>query len=126
MFQKVLGTPGINPIRTKTNHIIEMHEVLGIEAARNQIVVEIEKIYTGYGLTVDERHLMLLADLMTFKGQVRAHIRAHFDARTRAHARWHARAHSHSHSTHSHTRAHAQMHAHTHAHTPLATCRCAA
>jgi len=46
---KVLGTQGINPSLTKTNHIMEMNDVLGIEAARNQIVVEIEKIYKGYG-----------------------------------------------------------------------------
>lgn len=46
---EVLGTQGIDANKTKTNHIIEMNSVLGIEAARNQIVVEIEKIYKGYG-----------------------------------------------------------------------------
>ena len=42
--------------------------VLGIEAARSMIASEIKYIMTAYGITVDRRHLMLLSDVMTFKG----------------------------------------------------------
>mmetsp|Transcript_9193 Transcript_9193/g.13717 ORF Transcript_9193/g.13717 Transcript_9193/m.13717 type:complete len:230 (+) Transcript_9193:1186-1875(+) len=55
---------------TKTNHIVEMQRVLGIEAARLVISQEIKYIMTAYGITVDRRHLMLLSDVMTFKGEV--------------------------------------------------------
>ena len=33
-LKKVMTTPGVDYINSKTNHIIEMEEVLGIEAAR--------------------------------------------------------------------------------------------
>jgi DNA-directed RNA polymerase III subunit RPC1 len=33
-LKKVMVTPGVDFTQTKTNHIIEMEEVLGIEAAR--------------------------------------------------------------------------------------------
>jgi len=33
-LKKVMTTPGVDFNETKTNHIIEMEEVLGIEAAR--------------------------------------------------------------------------------------------
>ena len=47
-----------------------MQHVLGIEAARSMIASEIKYIMTAYGITVDRRHLMLLSDVMTFKGEV--------------------------------------------------------
>lgn len=47
-----------------------MQKVLGIEAARLVIAQEIKYIMTAYGITVDRRHLMLLSDVMTFKGEV--------------------------------------------------------
>jgi DNA-directed RNA polymerase III subunit RPC1 len=55
---------------TKTNHIVEMQRVLGIEASRSMISNEIKYIMTAYGITVDRRHLLLLSDVMTFKGEV--------------------------------------------------------
>jgi DNA-directed RNA polymerase III subunit RPC1 len=60
--------PGVDGRETKSNHIIEMQNVLGIEAARSMIASEIKYIMTAYGITVDRRHLMLLSDVMTFKG----------------------------------------------------------
>ena len=49
---------------------ISFHQnVLGIEAARSMIASEIKYIMTAYGITVDRRHLMLLSDVMTFKGE---------------------------------------------------------
>jgi DNA-directed RNA polymerase III subunit RPC1 len=43
--------------------------VLGIEAARLTIALEIKYIMEAYGIAVDRRHLMLLSDVMTFKGK---------------------------------------------------------
>jgi DNA-directed RNA polymerase III subunit RPC1 len=59
-LRDVLGEIGIDAAKTKTNHIIEMAAVLGVEAARKTIIVEITKTYGGYGIEVDPRHLMLL------------------------------------------------------------------
>jgi DNA-directed RNA polymerase III subunit RPC1 len=69
-LQDVMNCPGVDSKYSKSNHIIEMQRVLGIEAARSMISSEIKYIMTAYGITVDRRHLMLLSDVMTFKGEV--------------------------------------------------------
>jgi len=46
--------------------------VLGIEAARNAILEEASSTLKEQGLSVDLRHLMLVADVMTNTGVVRA------------------------------------------------------
>lgn len=66
----VMGAPGVDGTETKSNHILEMQSVLGIEASRNMISDEIRYIMKAYGITVDRRHLLLLSDVMTFKGEV--------------------------------------------------------
>ena len=58
--------------RTGTNSIQEIYEVLGVEAARQSIVDEAYKTLDEQGLTVDIRHIMLVADLMTADGDVKA------------------------------------------------------
>ena len=40
-------------------------QVLGIEAARSTIMKEIGDVLSNYGIAVDQRHMMLLADVMT-------------------------------------------------------------
>jgi len=57
---------------TTTNSILEIFEVLGIEAARNAIIHEASRTLEEQGLTVDIRHIMLVADLMTNDGDVKA------------------------------------------------------
>ena len=46
--------------------------VLGIEAARNAIVQELNKTLSEQGLSVDIRHIMLVADMMTSEGIVKS------------------------------------------------------
>jgi DNA-directed RNA polymerase III subunit RPC1 len=46
---QVMTSPGIDGRYTKSNHIIEMQNVLGIEAARQVITTEIKYIFTAYG-----------------------------------------------------------------------------
>ena len=63
-----MNTDGVNPYRTTTNSIIETLQVLGIEAARLKIVKEIQDVTRD--LSIDPRHMTLLADVMTYKGEV--------------------------------------------------------
>jgi len=65
-----MRTPGVDFTRTSTNHTLEVCEVLGIEAARQKIIGEIEYLMGEYGIHIDRRHTQLLADEMTFKGKV--------------------------------------------------------
>ena len=46
-----------------------MEKVLGIEAARATIMKEIHTTMDGHGLTVDPRHVSLLGDIMTYRGE---------------------------------------------------------
>ncbi|MCG3217525.1 MAG: DNA-directed RNA polymerase subunit A'' [Candidatus Heimdallarchaeota archaeon] len=70
-FMQVLRIPGVDPKRTYTTHLHEIAETLGIEAARNSIIRESRKVLTEQGLDVDDRHIMLVADLMTSSGEIR-------------------------------------------------------
>jgi DNA-directed RNA polymerase III subunit RPC1 len=66
----VIGSPGIDGRKTTTNHVLEVESVLGIEAARTKVITEISFIMKQYGIGIDPRHLLLLSDVMTFKGEV--------------------------------------------------------
>lgn len=63
-----MTTQGINGLATKTNSITEMRDVLGIEAARKTIIDEISLVMGD--MDIDPRHMQLLADVMTYKGEI--------------------------------------------------------
>jgi DNA-directed RNA polymerase subunit A" len=71
-LKEVLKVPGVDQARTMTNSIQEVADVLGIEAARNSIIREAHSTLSEQGLSVDIRHIMLVADLMTNDGYVKA------------------------------------------------------
>jgi DNA-directed RNA polymerase subunit A" len=70
-LRKVLQFDGVDFTRTKTNNINEIAEVLGIEAARNAIINEATDTLREQGLSVDVRHIMLVADIMTVDGDIK-------------------------------------------------------
>ncbi|MEM2535447.1 MAG: DNA-directed RNA polymerase subunit A'' [Candidatus Hadarchaeales archaeon] len=70
-FAEVLKIEGVDKRRTVTNNIREIEEILGIEAARNALIKEMMETLKEQGLEVDIRHIMLVADMMTAKGEVR-------------------------------------------------------
>jgi DNA-directed RNA polymerase subunit A" len=65
----------INAAKTITNDIMEVSKCLGIEAGRIMVVNELDKTLKDNNILVDLRHLMLLADLMTFSGEVKGIVR---------------------------------------------------
>jgi DNA-directed RNA polymerase subunit A" len=68
----VLKMEGVDKVRTTTNDIHEVEKVLGIEAARNSIIHEAQRTMDEQGLTVDVRHIMLVADMMSADGSVKS------------------------------------------------------
>jgi DNA-directed RNA polymerase subunit A" len=70
-LKKVMQFDGVDPTRIKTNNINEIGEVLGIEAARNAIINEATDTLREQGLSVDVRHIMLVADIMTVDGELK-------------------------------------------------------
>ncbi|MDO5824591.1 DNA-directed RNA polymerase subunit A'' [Methanobrevibacter sp.] len=71
-LKDVLSMEGIDQVRTTTNNIHEIGEVLGIEAARQSIINEAQNTLSEQGLSVDARHIMLVADIMTSEGVVKS------------------------------------------------------
>ena len=69
---RISDMDGIDRSRTYTNNIIEIYQYLGIEAARQSIIDELQATLDGARLEVDVRHLLMVADVMTSEGEVRA------------------------------------------------------
>lgn len=52
-----------------SNHIWGIRCAYGVEAARNSIADQIKGVFAVYGISVDPRHLSLIADFMTYDGE---------------------------------------------------------
>jgi len=74
-LKNVLKLEEIDTTRTTTNDIKEISKVLGIEAGRATIVKELHNTFVNNGILIDVRHIMLLADLMCFEGDVKGIVR---------------------------------------------------
>ena len=68
VLSHLLIHPLLDPTRTTSNHISEIFEVFGIEAARQAIIDEIYGVILDSGSSISIRHIMLLADYMTCAG----------------------------------------------------------
>jgi len=71
-LEGVLEINGVDAARTTTNSVFEIYKVFGVEAARAALVLEAGRTLSEQGLTVDIRHLMLVSDVMTNEGDIRA------------------------------------------------------
>lgn len=67
-LKEVMKIPEVDYTRVYSNDIHEVVKVLGIEAAREVIVREVSNIYQTQGLDMDIRHVLLLADVLTWYG----------------------------------------------------------
>ena len=66
----IMKTDGIDYKHCTSNNVSEILNTLGIEASRRSIIYELNYTFAGHSIHVDQRHLGLIADLMTFKGTV--------------------------------------------------------
>ncbi len=71
-LEGVIEIEGVDPVHTTTNSIFEVYRVYGVEAARAALILEANRTLAEQGLGVDIRHLMLVADVMTNEGDIRA------------------------------------------------------
>lgn len=71
-LKEVLKIDGVDIVKSKTNDILEISKVLGIEAARNAIINEALDTLDEQGLRVDVRHIMLISDMMSVDGTVKS------------------------------------------------------
>lgn len=70
-LKDILPLPEVDAIRTTSNDICEVYDVLGIEATRQAIINEVYKVIDAQGLNIDVRHIMLVADIMCATGDVK-------------------------------------------------------
>ncbi|MFH0929253.1 MAG: DNA-directed RNA polymerase subunit A'' [Candidatus Aenigmatarchaeota archaeon] len=68
----VLEVEGVDTTRTTCNNIHEIIKVLGVEATRQSIVDNVMETMEEGGLDVDVRHVLLVADMMTSTGTIKA------------------------------------------------------
>jgi DNA-directed RNA polymerase II subunit RPB1 len=65
---EILSNPNIDSTKTISNDIREIYETLGVEAARNALYHELINVTSEDSMNY--RHLSLLIDTMTYKGQL--------------------------------------------------------
>lgn len=82
LFDKMIRTEGVSFLelirfekldwnRVYSNDIHAIARTYGIEAGAMAIRREIKNVFAVYGIEVDPRHLSLIADYMTFSGQIK-------------------------------------------------------
>jgi DNA-directed RNA polymerase subunit A" len=67
-FSEIRKIKGVDFSRIYTNNVREIEKLLGIEAARMSLYKELKQVLDLQGLTVDSRHVMLLADAQCARG----------------------------------------------------------
>jgi len=71
-IKKALKIEGIDTKRITSNDIKEIEKIFGIEAARNSIINEACGTLADQGLDIDARHIVLVGDMMTITGRIKA------------------------------------------------------
>lgn len=71
-LKKALKVEGVDATRTRSNDPRDMYKVFGIEACRNMVLKEGSETIEEQGLDVDIRHMMLVSDIMTADGELKA------------------------------------------------------
>ncbi|KAI0804397.1 DNA-directed RNA polymerase II subunit RPB1 [Xylaria sp. FL0064] len=71
-LREVLAVEGVDPTRTSSNDLWQIIDVFGIEAARGALLNELRRVLAFDGSYVNERHLSLLVDVMTYRGSIAA------------------------------------------------------
>lgn len=67
-LKEVLERDFIDTVLSTSNDILEIRNVLGIEATRMSLIAELRFVLNSYGIYVNYRHLSTLCDVMTTRG----------------------------------------------------------
>ena len=69
-LQELLAHPLIDSTRTMSNNIREIYSIFGIEAVRQYLIEEFGSVISSDGTFVNDCHIKLLVDIMTFSGAI--------------------------------------------------------
>ncbi|MDE1874043.1 MAG: DNA-directed RNA polymerase subunit A'' [Candidatus Micrarchaeota archaeon] len=71
-IEPVMQVEGVDPGRIYTNDLFSMYRVFGVEAARNTLALELKKTLEDQDISVNFRHIALIADAMTADGTIQS------------------------------------------------------
>lgn len=69
-YKKILALPWVNTTKCISNNMWEILDVLGIEATREFLIREFSNVISSDGSEINERHVSLLVDTMTYRGDI--------------------------------------------------------
>jgi len=69
-FRELVGSDLFDTIKIVSNNMWDIYEVLGIEATREFLIDEFTKVVSSDGSYINPRHVSVLVDTMTFKGDI--------------------------------------------------------
>ena len=69
---ELLKLPYIDIKTVKTNHMWDVFNIIGIEGTRKFLLEELTNIVSSDGTFINQCHLTLLIDLMTFNGTIQS------------------------------------------------------
>lgn len=70
-IEGIMAVEGVDTSRTTTNDVFAIYRLFGIEAARNSLANELNKTLKEQKISVQDRHLNLIADAMTGNGSIK-------------------------------------------------------
>lgn len=70
-IEGIMAVEGVDKSRTTTNDVFAIYRLFGIEAARNSLAKELSGVLKEQKISVDARHLNLIADAMTGSGMIK-------------------------------------------------------
>lgn len=70
-LKDVMKVKGVDADKVISNDLHETVKVLGVEAGRQLVIDEINKVINSQGLAIDAKHAMLVADTMTGSGAIK-------------------------------------------------------
>jgi DNA-directed RNA polymerase subunit A" len=70
-IESIIDIPGVDSTRIITNDVFAVYRLFGVEAARNVIADELAKTLNEQKIGVNRRHLALIADAMTARGNIK-------------------------------------------------------
>lgn len=70
-IEGIMAVDGVDTERTTTNDVFAIYRLFGVEAARNALANELNKTLKEQKISVEDRHLNLIADAMTASGMIK-------------------------------------------------------
>jgi DNA-directed RNA polymerase subunit A" len=71
-IEPIMQVEGVDPAKIYTNDLFQTYRVFGIEAARNVLALELKRTLEEQEISVNDRHISLIADAMTADGTIQS------------------------------------------------------